>query len=100
MDDHFDLGLLQQLLETFNFNTGKTTPDMIRVCVGNAGIGKLHVILRYDGEDLVNVPSRVHHGYLSSFKGTHKVDKVLHGTHFNLFEIEMLCHFTFEAREA
>lgn len=79
---------------------GELPADMVRVRMGDASMGELHIVLGDDAQNFFDVPCGIHHRYLASLEGAHQVDKILHGTHFNLFEVKVIDQFALAARDS
>jgi hypothetical protein len=61
-------------------------------------MGDLHLIGGGDTNDLLDLPRRVHHGNFAGFCRADEVDKILHRTQFNLFEVKLIVHLGNELR--
>src|SRR5205823_5013949 len=67
---------------------------MIRMRVSDKSVSDLNLVLCRDAKDLVDPPRAVHHRNFARLCRADEIDKVLHRTHFDLFEVEPAVHVT------
>src|SRR5205823_15093095 len=66
---------------------------MIRMRVSDKSVSDLNLVLCCDAKDLVDAPRAVHHRNFACLCRADEIDKILHRTHFDLFEVEPAVHF-------
>ena len=92
MHDDFGFALFQKLAHAVDRHPGKPAADMIRVRVGDEGVGDLHVVLRRGLENRVDLPRRIDHRDLARLGRTDEIHVVLHRADFELFKVKRWIH--------
>src|SRR5207249_8913539 len=84
----------EELRYSLDLHTCEATAHMIRMRVSDKSVSDLNLVLCRNAKDLVDPPRAVHHRNFACLCRADEIDKILHRTHFDLFEVEPAVHVT------